>query len=373
PYKWIKDVYKNELATSWSVDWRQTDAGVKTDNKYYDERWFKSEVGVRMTMLGAPGTIAYAGEGPLYRTDLSSRADRLEGNMMKKRPAGAESRLPMVVARRKAKSVIFAALHEPYELAYAGKKLPAPKLAKSYELLAKTTTAIAVKVVGQDYVDYCMVRFKEDSKITQATPIPGILISELNKTWTFRTDPKKEGEVAKWQLPAHDASKWKKIKTDDVWEKQGYAKYNGIGWYRSTFTAAKTYKGKKLYLYFAGVDEDPKVWINGKLVGERHGIKFWNVPWHVEITDAIKLGEKNDIIVQVLDRSHAGGIYKAVSLVHSIEAIKKGTGNKQGDILTLVSNDGKLTFSFKDFGYIRIQGDKQIIKGSVKFTGLGKK
>ncbi|NQZ69786.1 MAG: hypothetical protein HRT89_17140, partial [Lentisphaeria bacterium] len=119
-------------------------------------------------------------------------------------------------------------------------------------------------------------------------------------------------------------------------------------------------------LHFAGVDEDPKVWINGKLVGERHGIKFWNVPWHVEITDAVKLGEKNDIIVQVLDRSHAGGIYKPVTLVHSYE-IKNTEDKTPEGMTTLNSNDGKLSFTFKDYAYIRVKGGKQSVQGDVEF------
>ncbi|MCJ8330045.1 MAG: hypothetical protein HRT89_21385, partial [Lentisphaeria bacterium] len=230
PYKWIKDVRSIDGTKAWSVDWLQ----------HFGKP--QNTVGIKLRMLGAESATTYLGEGPLYQTDLAKGHWDSSGNHMKVRPPGPVSRLPMIVARRKTKNVLYAALHETYYKMKDGKKVT-HKGISSYDLIAKTEDAIAVKITGPNYVDYCMVAFKDNKAITKYVAVPGVKITELSNAWTFRTDPKKEGEKGKWNLPAHDASEWKKIRTDATWEKQGYANYDGIGWYRSTFTAAKKFKG----------------------------------------------------------------------------------------------------------------------------------
>jgi hypothetical protein len=158
PYRWIKDVSKCATAEPWSVEWRQSSAGVvkgMPESRHTDD-WFTTQVGVKMWMLAAPGTSAYVGEGPLLISDMQSG--------MSRRPQDPEGRLPMVVARRQAANTLYAALHEPVLFRDKGKPVAQARI-RSFELVGQTADTIAVKIVGPDYVDYACVSF--------STPVDG--------------------------------------------------------------------------------------------------------------------------------------------------------------------------------------------------------
>ena len=177
PYRWIKDVAKHMTDEPWSVEWVQQGAGVEKGMpaSRHTDAWFTAQVGVKMRMLGAPGTSAYVGEGPLLISDMQ--------NGMSERPQDPEGRLPMVVARRQAKNTFFAALHEPVLYRDKGKAVDQPRI-RGFELIAQTADAVAVKVVGPDYVDYAMVSFgdplDEKLQVTLAHPASG-------ESFTFRS------------------------------------------------------------------------------------------------------------------------------------------------------------------------------------------
>ena len=119
-------------------------------------------------MLGTSGTTAYVGDGPLLISDMQSG--------MTERPQDPEGRLPMVVARRQTDSTLYAALPEPVLFRDKGKPINQPRI-RGFELVAQTPDAIAVKVVGPDYVDYAMVSFgspvDEKREVTLAHPTSG--------------------------------------------------------------------------------------------------------------------------------------------------------------------------------------------------------
>jgi hypothetical protein len=177
PYKWIKDVSKQTTDRPWSVEWVQEGAGVVKGmpTSRHTDAWFTTQAGVKMWMLGAPGTSAYVGEGPLLISDLQSG--------MAERPQDPEGRLPMVVARRQTSNTLYAALHEPVLFRDKGKPVDQPRI-RSFELVAQTVNAIAVKISGPDYVDYAMVSFSspvdEKREVTLSNPSSG-------ETFVFRS------------------------------------------------------------------------------------------------------------------------------------------------------------------------------------------
>lgn len=67
-------------------------------------------------------------------------------------------------------------------------------------------------------------------------------------------------------------------------------------WYRRTFEKAQT-SDERMLLHFEAVDYETQVWVNGTKIGSHTG---GHVPFHFDITDAIKDGE-NEIIVRVYD------------------------------------------------------------------------
>jgi len=99
----------------------------------------------------------------------------------------------------------------------------------------------------------------------------------------------------------------------------GGALPGGIGWYRKTFTADQSLKGKTVYIDFDGVYRNSRVWINGQLLGER---PYGYISFCYDLTPYIKIGEKNVIAVRVDNskqpnsRWYSGsGIYRNVWLV----------------------------------------------------------
>jgi beta-galactosidase len=88
-------------------------------------------------------------------------------------------------------------------------------------------------------------------------------------------------------------------------------------WYRKSFTAPPSFRGKSVWIEFDGVYRDAKVWINGKYVGEHQsgyaGFRF-------DIAKYLNYGGPNEIAVHV-DPTHnegwfyeGGGIYRHVWL-----------------------------------------------------------
>ena len=74
-------------------------------------------------------------------------------------------------------------------------------------------------------------------------------------------------------------------------------------WYRRTFKAPKIASGERLLLHFGAVDWEAKVFVNGKAVGEHRG---GFDAFTFDITDALKPGAENELVVAVFDATGAG-------------------------------------------------------------------
>jgi hypothetical protein len=96
-------------------------------------------VGVRLSMLGAQGTVAHAALAPM----TSDRRDRLAYGTR-------EPGMPTMVAARNAARTAFAALHEPYRNVFRVER---------FERVQEATDAIAVRVTGEGINDRLMVRW----------------------------------------------------------------------------------------------------------------------------------------------------------------------------------------------------------------------
>ena len=99
----------------------------------------ETETGVRVTVLGAPGTRIYVGEGPLVDAPPHHRLD-----------GHPEPSCPLVLVRRKAKSATYAAVHEPYS--------ERPSV-RSVSLLQESAEGIGMKVEAEGYSDRLLVGF----------------------------------------------------------------------------------------------------------------------------------------------------------------------------------------------------------------------
>ncbi|MBO5725361.1 MAG: beta galactosidase jelly roll domain-containing protein [Lentisphaeria bacterium] len=130
--------------------------------------------------------------------------------------------------------------------------------------------------------------------------------------WRFTTDPAMEGHLKGFYKKDFSDSHWKKVKMG-VWESQGFANYDGVGWYRIRFKMPPAVKHNSVELKFEAVDESAWVWLNGVYVGQHDkGPEGWDKTFHLDIRKEIRFGEENILTVRVLDTAGGGGIYLPV-------------------------------------------------------------
>jgi hypothetical protein len=143
----------------------------------------------------------------------------------------------------------------------------------------------------------------------------------LNGSWQFQPValPKNfhEGVDPAPELPLPVASAWETVavKVPSPWNVNSFANRRGLGgdfrtypsypaawesvemgWLRRTVRVPLDWKGDRVLLHFAAVAGDVRVLVNGKDAGKKFDIFF---PFDVDITDLVKVGESNEILVGV--------------------------------------------------------------------------
>ena len=129
-----------------------------------------------------------------------------------------------------------------------------------------------------------------------------------------------------------NTEKWRMVTLPHDWSVEGKYSYTfasatgylpgGMGWYAKTFEMPTTMKDKKVFIYFEGVYNRSKVYLNGHLLGERPN---GYVSFMYDLTPYLKYGsEVNDLRVQVDHTKYndsrwytGSGIYRDVYLVYA--------------------------------------------------------
>lgn len=129
-----------------------------------------------------------------------------------------------------------------------------------------------------------------------------------------------------WQFHLGDDSAWEAVDLPHDWSR--YLEFNpkgkptngyldgGIGWYRKTFNAPASYKGRRVSLLFNGVYHNATVYLNGEKVFFH---QYGYTPFEVDLTEKLLYGKENVVTVQVdhQDQSRwytGSGIYRHVFL-----------------------------------------------------------
>lgn len=132
----------------------------------------------------------------------------------------------------------------------------------------------------------------------------------LDGTWQFCQDVRREGIVQRWFDPSTDRTTWNTVDVPRFWEDYpSMQSYDGWGWFSRTFTVRDT--AVPLSMYFAGVDDDATVWVNGVEAGSHTG---YSDPFALDIGPLLHKGT-NNIVVLVNDNGGGGGIYKPIVIV----------------------------------------------------------
>mgnify|MGYP002345182123 FL=1 len=134
--------------------------------------------------------------------------------------------------------------------------------------------------------------------------------------WDFLIDPTKIGEdIGLWQKNLVGGN-WQKINTSLSWGNQGLRYYKGVAWYRQKFIVPDNFDCSSTYLWFGGIDDGAKIWLNDKVVGEQKGSAF--LPFEFEVSNLLIPGEENVIVVRIsnekLDELGMGGIVYPVMI-----------------------------------------------------------
>jgi hypothetical protein len=181
-YWWVDNERGRTTAASFQADWIQRSAGIAAGLQPLGKEWFQQEVGVRMTMLGSPGTEVYTGDGPMTN---GPPYHRLDGN-----PEGS---LPLVVVRRQGLAAMFAAIHEPYE---------GHPAIQEVRRLAETGTAAGVVVRAAGFTDYLMAAFDQEPHTLAGPGGEAFTFSDYGYFRVEKGTTKARGKIAGFRLPA---------------------------------------------------------------------------------------------------------------------------------------------------------------------------
>lgn len=161
--------------------------------------------------------------------------------------------------------------------------------------------------------------------------------------------------------------------------------YRGLGNYEKDIMISEKWKGKKLFLYFKGVNTIANVFVNGRHAAEHRG---GYTAFAVDITSMVNYGEKNVVWVRVNnapqldvmpllgDFNMYGGIYRDVELIitepihfslsdfasEGVYLTQEKVSREQADLKVKVLCEGELTASVKMKFYLKDAEGKEIIK-----------
>jgi len=128
----------------------------------------------------------------------------------------------------------------------------------------------------------------------------------LNGPWDFAIDAGRNGLEAGWQNQA----KWPGQTSilvpfcpESALSRIGVRDFLPAVWYRRTFEAPAAWAGRRVLLHFGAVDFDCRVWLNGRYLGRHIG---GYTPFRFDVTDMLRPGGENQIIVYVEDDVRTG-------------------------------------------------------------------
>src|SRR6266508_6434794 len=125
--------------------------------------------------------------------------------------------------------------------------------------------------------------------------IPSVSIP-LSGEWCFSIDKDQVGEQQGWANPNFDDSSWMTVSVPHTWNVMPeYSEYEGLAWYRRTFTAPPESRDSHLRLRFEAVFYLARVWLNGQYLGQHEG---GYTPFEFDVTSTIK-PEENVISIQI--------------------------------------------------------------------------
>jgi len=131
----------------------------------------------------------------------------------------------------------------------------------------------------------------------------------LDGTWQFSADIN--------ALPAD-----KNIQVPGEWVMQGFEVKNSVyAGYRKSFEIPENWKNKRIKLRFDAVYSEAEIWVNGKKTASHLG---GFTPFEIDISNVIKWGASNEVLVKVKSESKADSLASASTYaVHPLGGISR--------------------------------------------------
>lgn len=146
----------------------------------------------------------------------------------------------------------------------------------------------------------------------------GDRIVDLGGEWRFRP-----GDDPEWADPSLDVRDWDSIGVGQAWERAGYDGYDGVAWYRRTFSLDAADADGPLYLRLGPIDDADETFVNGVRIGAMGAFPpddatAWNVLRIYRIPGGLlRPGGNNVIAVRVYDGRQGGGIVGDVAGIYA--------------------------------------------------------
>lgn len=138
----------------------------------------------------------------------------------------------------------------------------------------------------------------------------------------------KTGDNMEWSKPEMDDHDWKPIKPQYNWDKQGFADYDGFGWYRFHFELSSLIKLNSFWpdsvrLFLAKIDDADEVYLNGKRISKTGRFPEdpggYSTQWdrwrdlRIATNDPVLLWDKDNVLaIRVYDGGGIGGIFGGI-------------------------------------------------------------
>jgi alpha-glucosidase (family GH31 glycosyl hydrolase) len=143
---------------------------------------------------------------------------------------------------------------------------------------------------------------------------------DLSRGFSFATDTRDEGLSGQWFSPGSSAGHWRPIRIGLSWEEQGYPRYRGTGWYRTSVELPAKLPAA-LYLYLGEVRKSYRLFINGKEAAPSR-IHWPQRRTYSDITPYVVAGVRNEIVLRVEPDLEAEPVWRADGIVLGPVAIR---------------------------------------------------
>lgn len=124
------------------------------------------------------------------------------------------------------------------------------------------------------------------------------VVASLGENWDFLPDPSGVGEDVGWYAAGLKGGNWQQVRPYETsWSDIGLHYYRGLAWYRQKVEIAQKWEGRRIFLWFGGVDETARVWVNGEEVGVSADAAF--IPFEFDASESVRFGAENVVTVCV--------------------------------------------------------------------------